>query len=298
MKERAVLFGSRATLVGIITEAAAERHTQLHPGVLLLNAGLLHRIGPSRMYVCLARKLAAAGFTVLRLDFSGIGDSPARRDTVSLEEGALEETREAMDLMARTRGTERFLLIGLCSGADSSFQAAKADPRVAGVVLIDGFAYRTPSFWRRYYQERVLNVDKWKHLISMRLGIGRIEAEAGDDWAHDEREAYERTFPPIERTRADLEAMAARGVRVLVIYSAGQYLHYNYAEQFDEAFDGADFRGLVTSRFFPASNHTFTRHAHRDELVNTIADWAAGMVPGRPSEDASAEVALEHQTAR
>ena len=298
MKERAVLFGSRATLVGIITEAAAERHTRMHPGVLLLNAGLLHRIGPSRMYVCLARKLAAAGFPVLRLDFSGIGDSPARRDTASLEDAALEEVREAMDLMARTRGTERFVLIGLCSGADSSFQAARVDPRVAGLVLIDGFAYRTPSFWRRYYQERVLNVDKWKHLISTRLGIGRIDADTGDDSAHDEREAFERSFPPIEQTRVDLEAMAARGVRVLVIYSAGQYLYYNYAEQFDEAFDGADFRGLVTSRFFAASNHTFTRHAHRDELVNTIVNWAVGTVSARPSVEASAGLVLEHQTTR
>ena len=298
MKEKAVLFGRHATLVGIITEAAGERHTPTHPGVLLLNAGLLHRIGPSRMYVCLARKLAAAGFPVLRLDFSGIGDSPARRDTVSLEDAALEEVRDAMDLMARTRGTERFLLMGLCSGADNAFQAARVDPRVMGMVLIDGFAYRTPSFWRRYYQERVLNVDKWKHLISTRLGIGRPDAEPGDEAAHDEREAYERSFPPIERTRADLEAMAARGVRVLVIYSAGQYLYYNYAEQFDEAFDGADFRGLVTSRFFPASNHTFTRHAHRDELVNTIADWAVRTAAVKADMEGSDELALEHQTAR
>lgn len=276
MKEKAVLLGKTRTLVGIITDPASGTQTPAHATVLLLNAGLLHRIGPSRMYVRLARELAAAGFPVLRLDFSGIGDSEARRDNVAFEEAALEEVRDAMDLMAKAKGSQRFLLMGLCSGADNAFQAARVEPRVAGIALIDGFAYRTPGFWLRYYQERMLDLGKWKQLLVTKFGAGgKAESEVQAGEALDDSEAsYVRGFPPIDQTRSDLEAMASRGISVLFAYSAGQYQYYNHAEQFDDAFRGADFRGRITSRFFPSSNHTFTRHAHRDELIDAIRNWA------------------------
>ena len=44
--------------------------------VVLLNAGLIHRSGPFRLYTRLARKLAKSGYIVLRFDLPGIGDAP------------------------------------------------------------------------------------------------------------------------------------------------------------------------------------------------------------------------------
>jgi hypothetical protein len=50
---------------------------QTPPAVMfvLLNAGAVHRQGPFRLYVHLARRLAALGFSCVRFDQPGIGDS-------------------------------------------------------------------------------------------------------------------------------------------------------------------------------------------------------------------------------
>jgi hypothetical protein len=72
MNEEAVLIGG--SLVGILSRPPAGVDPAM-PGVLLLNAGRIHRVGPNRLYVAIARRLAAMGFAVCRFDLSGIGDS-------------------------------------------------------------------------------------------------------------------------------------------------------------------------------------------------------------------------------
>ncbi|MGH7928173.1 MAG: alpha/beta hydrolase, partial [Candidatus Binatia bacterium] len=75
MREEALLLGKTRSLVGILTDPPeAKRSTRL-PGIILLNAGIIHRVGPNRMHVKIARTLAPMGFVVVRFDFSGIGDS-------------------------------------------------------------------------------------------------------------------------------------------------------------------------------------------------------------------------------
>src|SRR5262245_17124568 len=121
MKEEILQFGKTQSLVGIITEPTEVKSDSPRPGIILLNAGLIHRIGPSRLYVKIARVLTGIGFTVLRFDFSGTGDSRVREDNLPFEQSAVDEVREAMNSLKETRGIEQFLLIGHCSGAGFSF---------------------------------------------------------------------------------------------------------------------------------------------------------------------------------
>ena len=73
-REKAVRFGSSASLVGVVTEAATGTAAADRPAFLFLNSGILHRVGSCRMHVRMARALSAAGFDCLRFDYSGIGD--------------------------------------------------------------------------------------------------------------------------------------------------------------------------------------------------------------------------------
>ncbi len=98
MHERVVRFGPDKRLIGILTEPRAGSGDR--PGTLLLNSGLVHRIGASRMHVHMARALVKEGMTSLRFDFSGIGDSEPRRDGLTFEQAAVQEIRDAMDLLA------------------------------------------------------------------------------------------------------------------------------------------------------------------------------------------------------
>jgi pimeloyl-ACP methyl ester carboxylesterase len=139
MKEYALKIGRDQSLVGILTEngtgvAPKENNST---GVLLLNAGLIHHIGPNRIYVKMARRLAAKGFVVMRFDFSGIGDSGPRRDKLPATESIIDETRQVMDYLESHKGIRRFYFIGLCSGAGAAIQASVVDKRVKNCVLIN-----------------------------------------------------------------------------------------------------------------------------------------------------------------
>src|SRR6187431_235824 len=115
MKEEVVLLGLNQSLVAVITEPEQKPKPDL-PAVVLFNAGLTHRIGPNRIYVKLARHLTDMGMVVLRFDLSGVGDSSVRTDTASVEAGVIDDARQVMDYLERTRGTKKFFLMGHCGG--------------------------------------------------------------------------------------------------------------------------------------------------------------------------------------
>ena len=75
MKEKAYRFGKDDCLTGIVAAPDNYPKTDIKPAVVLLNAGILHRVGPYRLHVDLARKLVSMNFTVLRFDLSGMPTS-------------------------------------------------------------------------------------------------------------------------------------------------------------------------------------------------------------------------------
>src|SRR5262245_2725973 len=111
-------------MVGLLSEPDPGVGHPARPAVILLNAGIVHRIGPARNMVEIARLLAQAGFLAMRFDLSGIGDSDTRRDGLSMEEHAVIDVGQAMDYLHRTKAVSRFVLMGLCSGADNGFRVA------------------------------------------------------------------------------------------------------------------------------------------------------------------------------
>ena len=90
MKEEVLQFGQRSSMVGILHSPDGYANLEL-PAVLFLNAGLIHRIGPNRIYVKLARQFAQMGFFVFRFDSSGIGDSEVRKDNLPYEKSIIDD---------------------------------------------------------------------------------------------------------------------------------------------------------------------------------------------------------------
>jgi pimeloyl-ACP methyl ester carboxylesterase len=134
--ERAVVFGPKRPLFGILTPADPARTRPNRPGIVLANAGCVDRVGPHRLYVTMARRWAALGFDVLRVDLSGIGDSPAApgtRENLTYPESGEDDLGEAM----RALETERAIVAGLCSGGDYAFRLGARDPHVVGAWLMN-----------------------------------------------------------------------------------------------------------------------------------------------------------------
>jgi pimeloyl-ACP methyl ester carboxylesterase len=266
MREKVLTFLNSSPLVGIITEPDAKKQMEQKPAVLFWNAGFLHRVGPYRLYVDMARKLAAMGFLAVRFDLSGKGDSKPRRDEGLEKDRAARDVREVMDLVSAKTGIEEFVLIGLCSGADDAFPIAVEDSRVSGLVLLDGFAYRTIRYYVPHYLMRIFIWQRWKNFISRKFH---------ELFLHTERkvEDYIREFPPKAKVKQDLLHLIERGVNLLFVYSGEVKEYYNYKGQFKDMLKPIAMNEKLQSEYFDKATHTYTRLDDRKMLMTCICDW-------------------------
>jgi pimeloyl-ACP methyl ester carboxylesterase len=172
-------------LFGILSTPASPPSARR--GLLLLNAGAIHHIGPNRLYVTLARRWAALGHAVLRLDVAGIGDStpaPGRPENVVYTDEASDDIREALAFLRRQPGVAEVHALGLCSGGYNAFKAAVAGVPLDGVLLINPltFFYKSGQplaqgedkaiFEASRYLRRVRDVEAWKKLVRGGLDLG------------------------------------------------------------------------------------------------------------------------------
>ena len=99
-------------------------NTKAHQSVMLLNNAVEHHVGPVRLWTDSARVWAAAGFRVVRVDLSGIGDSPTRpngTEDVMYAPDAIADVQEFVrELSMRP---DELTLVGLCSGAHLAVHA-------------------------------------------------------------------------------------------------------------------------------------------------------------------------------
>ncbi len=259
------VFGNFNHLVGVVDGPS---QSQNNTGVILLTAGMLHHVGPFRMYVNLARRLEQLGFHSLRFDLSGIGESlPVASGGTSLHRAA-SETSQAMDLMQSEYGIGQFVLFGLCSGADDGFNTALADERVSGVVLIDGCGYPTQDFQkhrrRSHYPPRLRSLTWWRK----RFGRHRHDAPRSLQVGADVRE-----FPTRDVAAKQLQSLVDRDVRLRFVYTGGVADYYNHASQFEAMFHDVDFRDRVSSKFYPEMDHVAILCEDRQRLIDDISHW-------------------------
>ena len=284
MNERVCVFGGESHLVGVITEPA-QSTARRPPAAVLLNAGIIHRVGPNRLYVRLARALAAEGFLALRFDFSGIGDSAARRDTLPFRQSALREVREAIDHLQHSEGAERFLLMGLCSGAILAREMARLDARVQGVVLMnhpplaDGGdpTFRAELSKRnlvRYYGKIASrSPHSWFKALTGKVQYARILEALGYGW-----DRIRRGMAPsrIRTTRFGqaLVELDARAVRALFVYSDTEVI----STDLDRMLKTAEHMGKplrhVVQHTVHQTDHNFTPLHSQDALLQVVCAWA------------------------
>jgi hypothetical protein len=284
VNERHLWFGPTKALSGILTEPDGPERDR--PAVLLLNAGLLHRVGPNRLYVALARRLAAAGMPVLRFDYSGLGESEARRDDLPLAETALTEGLEAMELLETLGVADRFVPMGICAGAENAQRLASEDERVVGAVLIDGYAYRTRGYYLRECARHLLSGRSWGRLLTRPRAIRQLLAHrAGAPAAPIERNPggldYEREFPPREACLEEMTQILARDVELFLIFTGGGMAEfYNHPRQFAETFPSLAGHPRLRLQFMRRADHTFTLRSHQDDVMASIESWVGETLLG------------------
>ncbi|MEZ6088491.1 MAG: alpha/beta fold hydrolase [Pirellulaceae bacterium] len=272
MKESVFHFGPRNSLMGILSEPDEAVRREDSPVAVLINAGIVHRVGPFRLHVDIARRLASQGVRSLRIDLSGLGDSGPRVDKLSIRERTVLDVRDCMNaLESRHLGT-RFALIGLCSGAFNAHKASVVDERVVGTVFIDGIAFRTPGFYLRHYGLRLMRPRFWRNMMLRRLRnqmpMSKSDRSQGEQLA--EAVFFDQEIIPHE-ARSEINTLVRRGVQMLFIYTDG-YPDIACEKQFVEMFRRRPDQ-QVQVEYYAKASHTFRLCANRTITVDRIAHW-------------------------
>jgi O-antigen/teichoic acid export membrane protein len=274
--ERALDIGP-AGLFGILSEPE-EGTGPSAPTVIFLNAGRIGHCGPARFWVELARSWSSEGVRCLRVDLSGLGDSPTRpqrTENVEFPTDALEDLRDVRRFASVEFGPD-IVLVGLCSGGYHVIQSALDQP-VASVCLINPALthYRWGEHpYRRFEPNETLDVHDrregaprpWVSQVMARLAPYRstMRKLPGGWWIM--KRLLARTSPSGMFGR-----LTQSGVRVLVVASAEDVLRLRRGEErrYDELTRSDHFK--VES--IPNLEHTLLERTGRDRVAELLQAW-------------------------
>jgi len=285
IREETFCFGNDGALVGVLTRPSPSSPAS-DAAVIFFNAGLVHRVGPGRLYVELARDFARQGWTCLRFDHAGIGDSPARGDQLPAEKAAVFEAIEAMDALSRHAGFTRFVLAGMCAGTPTAFRAAVVDRRVEALVLLNAVLgdraaadekaleeMTARKVAHSYVTDKIFRPRSWLRLLSGKTSPRRILATL----FRSRRSSATRTATPLDddsaAVLADLGALTARGTRVLLLFGERTGVRQYFGMKLEAHLGGLAVGDRLTLDVLAGGDHSFTTLALQDELRKRIRAW-------------------------
>ena len=282
MNEHVSILGKSKSIVGVFTENSYVSNNHTLPLIIILNAGVLHRVGPNRIHVKMARKMADSGFKALRFDFSGLGDSIKFINNLSYENNRIDEAQEAIDYLVSVTGIEKYILIGICSGADIAYQTACGDDRVAGFIGINGFYNSSNNkeniadivkmkTQARYYKKQITTFEGWKRILKGKSNFFMIKNMI----LHNLKRLFKQSIEGMnnEDTSNNWQKLTVRNMDVLLIYSDGSSAldEYNLLHKKEiPKFNGSE---QVKVEILEQSDHVFTLLWSQDILLTTINNW-------------------------
>lgn len=247
---------------GILAEPATGQAQR--PAVVLFNTGLVHRAGPFRQQVHLARKLAALGHAVLRYDMPGIGDSGMSAKT------DLQVIGSVFDRLDERLGAHGYIVGGVCTAADRGWNTALAEVRARGVLLIDGIARPGKSFRAGQLNLFLKRPAKtWPGMLLRRFGSqsNGLDEEQFRDW------------PAAGDEPQQLQQLLDRDVRVLALYTGGIAQYFLHPGQFKETFGRAADDPRVEFEFWPDCDHLIMSRRDRERVHERIGRWCNSVKP-------------------
>jgi pimeloyl-ACP methyl ester carboxylesterase len=255
--------------------------------LLILNAGAIRHIGSNRMSVSLARRLAAAGQEVLRADFTGIGDSPARDgepENIVYGPHGVADAGILVEWL-RKRGARDITVGGMCSGAYHAFRGALALQAINRIYMINcavfgahvDFDPESASLFGdiAHYNQSMRSRQAWRRLLTGKAALGTVFRVAA--WHAKHRGG--RLARDLAR-RLHLPLHDDLGSHLLALARRGTHVHFLYSEADPGRAVLANAAGSVTTRLhrqghcdiqiFQGADHTFTQRWAQHSLSEAL----------------------------
>lgn len=309
---RQVMSGSTERVVELTSDGQQLRgilhvpSSQAKTGVVFLNAGLIYRAGPHRLYVKAARRLCAEGFACLRFDFPGVGESDG--DTKELDIDLFSETSHTVNAVSsfiHETGVEKVVLVGMCTGSRNAVRAARNDPRVGSLILLSMPVTfdrsKTPiarlvarhNLGTRERIPRLYEFLKSTYLWSVALKTWSWVLVFGSGYRRLKRAA--RTLSLAAKPRTDVvEEMPAvcadvlaAGTRVLFVYAQGdETLISDFQRNVGNAAGRRGARHRYELRVMDGAGHVFAGLQTQETLIDSMVTWLKEESDGVKTPDA------------
>ena len=181
----------------------ADVHTAGREGVLLLPGWGGTRFGPQRILWQAAAGLAESGFTTLRIDFRGRGDSTGDPLSVTLDD-MIADAVTAANWLRETHGIARLHLVGLCSGGNVALGAASQIPFAGDLVcwsLLPFMEHKTQAVKQgtprtallKQYLRKAFQPESWRKLLRGEANVKGAVQTLAKDKEGDEAEKRRKT---------------------------------------------------------------------------------------------------------
>jgi alpha/beta superfamily hydrolase len=174
------------------------------------------RCGPHRMFVHAARRLAAQGFTCLRFDFAGRGDSDPLPQPATIASMTADARAALAWLQANHPDGGPLTLLAICSGCKVAIGAAAQEPAVARLALWSAESMgslrhaatgrRKLLAMLRAYAAKLLRRETWRKLARGQLRprmVGRALVSA-EVRSPEEARAEDAALRLFQKFRGDL----------------------------------------------------------------------------------------------
>jgi alpha-beta hydrolase superfamily lysophospholipase len=300
LRETPILFGEGERLFGVLTELDNPRY-RAQPVVCFLNSGVDHHVGPHRMYVELARDGSLQGYPTFRFDVAGLGESrvaDARLENRILSMNSIADVQSAMTMLSNRLKSDRFVLVGVCSGAYLAYHTSVRDPRVVGQVLVSPFAFDLkqaestaramlrPVASTRAYARALLDYRVWLRVFRGEMDLPRL-AGGLRDWlqtqARDELPFLWARLRGQRPVRTEVErafgTMCDRGVESLLVLGHNDGGLDMIARHLGYHASRMRRRRNFSLQIVDGANHTFTTIAATQKLHDLFRGYMTTHFP-------------------
>jgi len=184
-----------------------------------------------------------------------------------------------MDFLGKQKKSEKFIVIGLCTGADNAHRIAVADKRVVGCVFMGGYAYPTTHTYVLKLREKIKKIirkffiaKKWTGFIKKcfrKMMPGKYR-ESNSPQADD---SYFWKLPDKDTTQREYSELISRNIRMLFLFTASELSVINYTGQIRDSFRSLDFGNLLDVEIYRYSDHTYTFLSQRKLMIDRVKQW-------------------------
>lgn len=282
MTEIAVQFGRDQNLVGVISEPQEE----IKAALIWLNAGMIHHVGPNRIYVKVARRLIDSNFLSLRFDLSATGDSFMGPNDMGYFEQAICDIEDAVEYIQNNyKKIDKIILVGFCASTTYAIKIANQySDIVKGLVLLNP---NSEVLDRYLIRCNLLNLNYWKKTI-MRKGRTKTETKAMINGLVLGKEVSEVSLDELRAQieehgvtqLSELQSLVNSKIQTLVVCSQLCYSLDHMHMLLKQLHEANPTTGNITARVIPGASHALYVLQDYNYLLGYLEEWLLGNILG------------------